>query len=80
MLSIEAMIHIFALWVDMINDCIGIHWIACCEDDDFRNLRQLFEELFAKWTNIYASLNNKKYYCYGHTIFYGDRQSHRTVI
>jgi len=51
-LSVQAVLDEFLLWVEPVEDEVGVSFMRCSEDDDFKKLRHLLKELDAKWPHL----------------------------
>ena len=46
MFAVEAVFEDFAVWIEFVNNWIGIDWLMMCEYGDLAVLRGLDQELF----------------------------------
>ena len=57
MLTKEPMMHMFMIWVEVIDHDVGITRMTCGKDDNLEFGREGFEEFCSSRPNIDASLN-----------------------
>lgn len=57
-LSVQSVLDQFVLWVQVVEDHIGVAGVTGCEDNDFEIGSQSLEHFNSMWANIDPSLND----------------------